>query len=128
MDNYRDFIDDLRFVYLEELHIGQKIEDMVTFFSSSPELSKREYTSYIFKLCCLCLVHMVPEFLKVSLGTPSENTLETDFVRCFEPLQSIYRAAVRIRIFIHVLHLFPHVWSCRLSSEIRCCDLHMTSG
>ena len=41
MDDYLEFIDDLRFVYLDELHIGPKIEDMVTFLSSSPELSKR---------------------------------------------------------------------------------------
>ena len=31
MDDYLEFIDDLRFVYLDELHIGAKIEDMVTF-------------------------------------------------------------------------------------------------
>ena len=55
MDDYVEIIDDLRFVYLDELHIGPKIEDMVTILSSSPEFSKREYTSYIFKLCCLCL-------------------------------------------------------------------------
>ena len=55
LDDYLEFIDDLRFVYLDELHIGPKIEDMVTFLSSSPELSKREYTSYVFILCCLCL-------------------------------------------------------------------------
>ena len=42
MDDYLEFIDDLRFVYLDELHIGPKTEDMVAFLSSSPELSKRE--------------------------------------------------------------------------------------
>ena len=55
MDNYLEFINELRFVYLDELHIRPKIENMVTFLSSSPELSKREYTAYVFKLCCLCL-------------------------------------------------------------------------
>ena len=56
MDNYLEFIDDLRFVYLDELHIGPKIEDMVAFLSSSPELSKRENTSYVSKLCCVVCV------------------------------------------------------------------------
>ena len=41
-DDYFDFIDDLRFVYSDELHIGPKIEDMVTILSLSPELSERE--------------------------------------------------------------------------------------
>ena len=31
MDDYMEFIDDIRFVYLNELHIGPKIEDMITF-------------------------------------------------------------------------------------------------
>ena len=66
MDDYLEFVDDLRFVCLDELHIGPKIEDMVTFLSSSPELSKREYTSSVFKLCCLCLRHVVPELPNVS--------------------------------------------------------------
>ena len=52
MDDYLEFIDDLRFVYLDELHIRPKIEEMVTFLLSSPELSKREYTSY----CSNCVV------------------------------------------------------------------------
>ena len=50
MDNYLEFNDDLRFVYLDDLHMGPKIEDMVTFLSSNPELSKQEYTSYVFRL------------------------------------------------------------------------------
>ena len=43
MDDYMEFIDDIRFVYLDELHIGPKIEDMITFLSSSPELAEREH-------------------------------------------------------------------------------------
>ena len=40
MDDSEEFVDDLRFVFLDALHIGQKIEDMVTFLSSKPELVK----------------------------------------------------------------------------------------
>ena len=87
MDDYLEFIDDLRFVYLDELHIGPKIEDMVKFLSSSPELSKPEYTSYVFKLCCLCLGHVVPELPNVSLGSPSRKGTEVDLVDVSEPLQ-----------------------------------------
>ena len=87
MDDYLEFIDDLRFVYLDELHIGPKIEDMVTFLSSSPELSKREYTSYVFKLCCLCLGHIVPELPNVSMGSPDRSRSAIDLADNIEPLQ-----------------------------------------
>ena len=71
MDDYLEFIDDLRFVYIDELNFGPEIEDMVTFLSSSPELSKREYTSYLFNLCCFCLGHVVPQLPNVSLVSPN---------------------------------------------------------
>ena len=88
MDDYLEFIDDLRFVYLDERHLGPTIEDMVTFLSSSPELSKREYTAYVFKLCCLCLGHVVPELPSVSLGSPDRNSSAVDLSDLIEPLQS----------------------------------------
>ena len=88
MDDSLEFIDDLRFIYLDELHIRPKIEDMVKFLSSSPELSKREYTSYVFKLCCLCLGHIVPELPNVSLGSPDRNISSIDLADLIEPLQS----------------------------------------
>ena len=86
MDDYLEFIDDLRFVFLDELLIGPKIEDMVTFLSSSPELPKREYTSYVFKLCCLCLGHVVPELPSVSMGSPDRSSA-VDLSDVIEPLQ-----------------------------------------
>ena len=87
MEDYLEFIDDLRFVYLDELHIGPKIEDMVTFLSSSPELSKREYTSYVFKICCLCLRHIVPELPNVSMGSPDRSRSAIASADIIEPFQ-----------------------------------------
>ena len=88
MNDYLEFIDDLRFVYLDKLHIGSTIEDMVTFFSLSPEWSKREYTSYMFNLCCLCLWHTVSELPNVSLGSPDRSSTVIDLADVIEPLQS----------------------------------------
>ena len=87
MDDYLEFIDDLRFVYLDELHLGPKIDDVVTFLSLSPKLSKREYTSYVFKLCCLCLGHVIPELPSVSLGSPDRGVAGVDLADVIEPLQ-----------------------------------------
>ena len=87
MNIYLKFVDELRFVYLDELHIGPNIEDMVMFLSSSPKLSKRENTSYVFRLCCLCLGHVVPELPNVSLGSPDRSGSPIDLADLIEPLQ-----------------------------------------
>ena len=60
IDDYVEFIDDVRHVYLDELGVGPDVEDMVSFLSSRPELSRREYTWDLFNLCCLCLGHFAP--------------------------------------------------------------------
>ena len=83
-----EFIDDIRFVYFDELYIGPKIEDMKTFLSSSPELAKQEQTAHIFKLCCLCLGHVVPKLPSVTLGCPSKSAAGVDLSDIIEPLQS----------------------------------------
>ena len=88
MDDYLEFIDDLPFVYPDERHIGPTIEDMVNFMSSSPELSKRDFTAYVLKLCCLCLGHVVPELPSVSLGSPDRKSSAVDLSDLIEPLQS----------------------------------------
>ena len=83
-----EFIDDIRFVYLDELHIGPKIEDMITFLSSSPELAEREHPFHVFKLCCLCVEHVVPKLPSVTLGCPSKSAAEVDLSDILEPSQS----------------------------------------
>ena len=128
-NDHLDFIDALRLVYFDELHIGLKIAFMVTFSPSSSELSNREYTSYVFELCCLCLGYVVPELPKVSLATP-DGKLRKQVCQLFllRSYKTIYETAVWIRKLLHVLQLFPHVWSFWLSSELRLCYLDMTRG
>ena len=88
MVNYMEFIDDIRFVYLDELHIGPTIEDMINFLSSCPELAKREQTSHVFKLRCLYLGHVVPKLPSIALGSPGKSTAGVDLSDIIEPLQS----------------------------------------
>ena len=47
-----ELLNDMRYASLDEFHIGAKFEYMVTFLSSNPEMTKREYTTYGIKLCC----------------------------------------------------------------------------
>ena len=55
MDDYVEFADDLRHVYLDNVISGPVIDDMVTFLSDCPELARWEHTLHVFKLCCLFL-------------------------------------------------------------------------
>ena len=68
MDDYVEFVDDLRHVYLDNVISGPVIDDMVTFLSNCPELARREYTLHVFKLCCLCLGHICPALPIVGLS------------------------------------------------------------
>ena len=74
--------------FLDELNIGPKIEEMIIFLSSSPELAKREHTFHVFNLCCSCLGHVVPKLPSVTLGCPIKNAAQTDLSEIIEPLQS----------------------------------------
>ena len=87
IDGYVEFIEDVRHVYLEELGVGPDDEDMVSFLSSSPEMSRREYTWDLFKLCCLCLGHVAPKLPDVSLGSTKVRVTRIDLSSVIEPIQ-----------------------------------------
>ena len=87
IDDYVEFIDDVRNVYLDDLGVGPDVEDMVSFLSSCPELSRREYTWDLFKLCCLCLGHVAPKLPDVSLGTSKVGVTGVDLSSVIEPIQ-----------------------------------------
>ena len=87
IDDYLEFIDDLRHVYLDELGVGPDVEDMVSFLSSCPELSRREYTWDLIKLCCLCLGHVAPKLPDVSLGWSKVGVTSVDLLSVVEPIQ-----------------------------------------
>ena len=87
IDDYVEFIDDVRHVYLDELGVGPDVEDMVSFLSSCPELSRREYTWDLFKLCCLCLGHVAPKLPDVSLGCSKVGVTSVDISCVVEPIQ-----------------------------------------
>ena len=86
IDDYIEFIDDVRHVYLDELGVGPDVEDMVSFLSSCPEMSSREYTWDLFKLCCLCLDHVAPKLPDVSLGSSKVGVTRVDLSSVIEPI------------------------------------------
>ena len=88
MDDYVEFVDDLRHVYLDNVVSGPVIDDMVTFLSNCPELARREYTLHVFKLCCLCLGHICPSLPSVGLSYPMGGMESVDLSLVIEPLQS----------------------------------------
>ena len=87
IDDYVEFIDDVRHVYLDELFVGPDVEGMVPFLSSCPELSRRGYTWDLFILCCLCLGHVAPKLPDVSLGSSKVGVTSVDLSSVVEPIQ-----------------------------------------
>ena len=87
IDDYVEFIVDVRHVFLDELGFGPDVEDMVSFLSSFPERSHREYTWDLFKLCCLCLGHVAPKLPDVSLGSSKVGVTRIDLSSVIEPIQ-----------------------------------------
>ena len=87
MDDYVEIIDDVRHVYLDELGVGPDVGDMVSFLSSCPEMSRREYTWDLFKLCYLCLGHVAPKLTDVSLGSSKAGVTRVDLSSVIEPIQ-----------------------------------------
>ena len=87
IDDYVEFIDDVMHVYLDELGVGPDVEDMVSFLSSCPELSRREYTWKLFKLCCFCLGHVAPNLPDFSLGSSKVGVTSVDLLSVVEPIQ-----------------------------------------
>ena len=87
IDDYIEFVDDMRHVYLDELGVGPDVEDMVSFLSLCPELSRRRYTWDLFKLSCLCLGHVAPKLPDVSLGLSKVGVTSVDLSSIIEPLQ-----------------------------------------
>ena len=87
IDDYVEFIDDVRHVYLDELGVGPDVGDMVSFLSSCPELARREYTWDSFKLCCLCWGHVAPKLPDVSLGSSKVGVTSVDLSSVVEPIQ-----------------------------------------
>ena len=87
IDDYIEFVDDMRHVYLDELGVGPYVEDMVSFLSLCPELSRRRYTWDSFELSCLCLGHVAPKLPDVSLGSSKVGVTSVDLSSIIEPLQ-----------------------------------------
>ena len=87
IDDYVEFIDDVRHVYLDELGVGPVVEDMVSFLSSCPDLSRREYTWELFELCCFCSGHVAPNLPDVSLGSSKVGVTSVDLLSVVEPKQ-----------------------------------------
>ena len=88
MDDFVEFVDDLRHVYLDNVISGPGIDDMVIFLANCPELVRREYTLHVFKLCCLCLGHICPALPSVGLNYPMSGVENVDLSSVIEPLQS----------------------------------------
>ena len=77
----------MRHVSLEELGVGPVVEDLVSFLSSCPEWSRRQYTWELFRLFCLCLGHVSPKLPDVSLRSSKVGVTSVDLLSVIEQTQ-----------------------------------------
>ena len=73
---------------MNELLIGRKFENLISFLSAIPKMAKLEYTACVYKWCCLCLGHLVPKIPAVSLSSTDKNDVGVDLSDIIESLQS----------------------------------------
>ena len=90
LDDYAVFVDDVRHINYDDCGTGLAIEDMVAFLPSCPELAGKEHTFHVLKLCCLCLVGIVPNLSNVELGFGRIGTAKVDVSYTIEPLQGYF--------------------------------------
>ena len=88
MDDYVEFVDDLRHVDLDKTISGPMVDDTLTFLANCPDLADREYTLHVFRLCCLCLGHICHVLPTVGLNYPMGGMESVDLSSEIEPLQS----------------------------------------
>ena len=88
MDDFVEFTEALRHVYLDNVISGPVVDDMVTFLANCPELAHREYTLHVFGLCYFCLGHICPILPSVGLCYPMSGVETVDLSSVVEPLQS----------------------------------------
>ena len=51
-------------------------------------MAQHEYTSFVYKLCCLCLNHVMPKLPVVFFGSVEKNSVKVDLSNAKGPLRS----------------------------------------
>ena len=99
LDDYVEFVDDLRHVYVDKMISGPMVEDIVTFLANYPELARREITLYVFKLRCLCLGHICPVLPTVGLNYRMSGVESVYLSSVIQPLQIYFLCGELANIF-----------------------------
>ena len=81
MDEYVEFIADLRHLFLDNVKPALVIDDTVTFFAYCAEVARRENTLHVSWLFCLCFRRVCPLLPPVKLGSPMRG-IETVDLSC----------------------------------------------
>ena len=87
MDDHAEFLDDVRHLYLDQLRVGLAVEDKISLLSSCPQVSQREYTWNLFKLCCLCLNQVASKLPYFALRSSNVGVTGVDLSCVIEPIQ-----------------------------------------
>ena len=83
---YVEFVDDWRYVYIDDSGRGPEVEDLITFLSQCPELDRLRHTKKMFKKCFLCVSHWTINVPYAGLGSQSGNVISPELSSVVHPL------------------------------------------
>ena len=87
-DQYVELIDYLRAKYSGGLEVTEEAKDLIDFLMNLDFLQTREHLLHLFKLCCLCITTVGPEFPVVKVGRIDTSGQRGRFIDVILPIQS----------------------------------------
>ena len=87
-DQYVELIDYLRAKYSGGLEVTEEAKDLIDFLMNLDFLQTREHLLHLFKLCCLCITTVGPEFPVVKVGRVDTSGQRGRFIDVILPIQS----------------------------------------
>ena len=86
-DCYIEFVDDLRYVYDDDIERRPKEEDVITFLSRCTELERRHHTKKLSEKYCLYLSHWSIDVGYLGPGSENQNRVIADLSSVVNPFQ-----------------------------------------
>ena len=86
-DCYIEFVDDLRYVYNDDIERRPQAEEVITLLSRCTELERRRHTKKLSEKYCLYLSHWSIDVRYLGPGSASQTVVIADLSSAVHPFQ-----------------------------------------